>query len=133
MDIKRFVILVLTLCLALSLCACGGNNDDTASTGDTTETTQQTTAASTDDSSVTYTISVVDEGGNPAVGAMVQICSDKCLPGITDAEGVAQFVVAEDEYKASVLSAEGYEVDTEKNYYFDDGSFELTITLKAVA
>ena len=132
MDIKRFVILVLTLCLALSLCACGGNNDETASTGDTEESTQQTTE-STDNGTVTYTISVVDEGGNPVAGAMVQICSDKCLPGITDAEGVAKFVVAEDEYKASVLSAEGYEVDTTENYYFDDGAYALTITLKAVA
>ncbi len=132
MNIKRFVVLVLTLCFALSLCACGGNNNETASTGDTQESTQQTTE-STDDGTVTYTVKVVDEGGNAVVGAMVQICSDKCLPGITDAEGVAKFVVAEDEYKASVLSAEGYAVDTTENYYFDDGSYELTITLQAVA
>ena len=136
MDFKRFVTLMLVLCLALCLCACGsaaGNTETTAATtADTAAATQEATEA-VDDGKVTYTVKVVDEGGNPVAGAMVQLCKETCLPGATNAEGVAQFNTVEDEYKVSFMTMpEGYQADAEE-FYFDDGSYELTITLKAVA
>lgn len=130
MDIKRFLVFTLALCLVLGLCACTAPAADsgettTEPTGDTTETV--------DDGKVTYTVKVVDEGGNPVASAAVQICKDSCLPGMTNAEGVASFTVVEDDYKVSFMTMpEGYEAEAEE-FYFDDGTYEMTITLKAVA
>lgn len=135
MNMKRFVALLLALCLALCLCACGGNNEENvpATTGAAAEK-DEATLEPTDDGKVTYTVKVVDEGGNPVASAGVQLCKDTCLPGITNGEGIAQFNVVEDsEYKVSFMTVPaGYE-STEENYYFEDGSYDLTITLKAVA
>lgn len=133
MNIKRVVVFVLTLCLMLSLCACTqGGADVKETTGNTTEATQDTTET-VDDGKVTYSVAVVDEDGNPVVGAAVQICKDSCLPGMTNEEGVAKFNVVEDDYKVSFMAMpEGYEAEAEE-FYFEDGSYELTITLKAVA
>lgn len=132
MNFKRFMILAVVLCFALGLCACGNAAGDAETTAGTTAKMQETTEA-TDDGKVTYTVKVLDEGGNPVAGAGVQLCKETCLPGLTNADGVAQFNVVEDEYKVSFMAMpEGYQAETEE-FYFDDGSFELTITLKAVA
>ncbi|MBQ8358537.1 MAG: hypothetical protein IJX37_01295 [Oscillospiraceae bacterium] len=133
MNMKRFVIFALTLCLLFGLCACGDTvADNKETTGETAESTQETTEA-TDDGKVTYTVTVVDEGGNPVANAGVQLCKDTCLPGMTNADGVAEFNVLEDDYKVSFMAMpEGYAADAEE-FYFEDGSYELTITLKAVA
>ena len=131
MNMKRFVAAVLVLCLAVCLCACGNTQEKPA-----TEPTKATAEATqpTDDGLVTYTVKVGDEGGNPVSGAGVQLCKESCLPGITNAEGLATFRVAEDsEYKVSFMNVPaGYE-GAEEAYYFEDGAFALTITLKAVA
>ena len=133
--IKRILILALTVCLALGLCACGESAGDAgeSTTGATTaETTQETTEA-VDDGKVTYTVIVVDESGAPVANAAVQICKDSCLPGMTNEEGIAVFEVVEDDYKVSFMAMpEGFEADAEE-FYFEAGSYELTITLKAVA
>lgn len=134
MLFKRFVIFALVACLGLGLCACGSNDGEKETTAATTEPVVETTEP-VDDGTVTYTVKVVDEAGNPIPGAWVQLCKDTCLPGMTNAEGIAQYNVAEDEYKVSFLDTgipEGYE-GAEEAYYFEDGSYELTITLKTVA
>ncbi len=131
MNIKRFLALTLALCLALALCACGNTaaNQPAPSTPETTEGT----TAPVDDGKVTYTVKVVDEGGNPVASAAVQLCKDSCLPGMTNAEGVATFRVVEDTYKVSFMVVPaGFEAEAEE-FYFDAGSYELTITLKAAA
>lgn len=131
MNIKRFLILALTVCLLLGLCACGETAADPKGTS-TAETTGETTEP-IDDGKVTYTVRVVDEAGDPVANAAVQLCKDSCLPGMTDADGVATFRVVEDTYKVSFMTMPaGFEADAEE-FYFDDGSYELTITLKAVA
>lgn len=138
---KRFWALLLALCMALSLCACGGE-DDTPATTEVTETeavtatvpeTPEETEPAVDDGSVTYTVTVVDEDGNPIAGAMVQICMDTCYPGVTGADGSVQFSVAEADYKVSFLSLPaGYTYSTEEQeFYFENGSTEITLTLKA--
>lgn len=131
MKTKRFLILTLAFCLLFCLCACGETAADPKETS-TAETTEQTTAP-VDDGKVTYTVKVVDEGGNPVAGAAVQLCKDSCLPGMTNAEGVATFRTAEDTYKVSFMTMPaGFQADAEE-FYFEDGSFDMTITLKAVA
>ena len=118
MKIKNIMSLILALCLVLGLCACGGSEEATEAV---------------DDGTVTYRVKVQDEAGSPIVGAMVQICLDTCLPGMTNEEGVAEYQVAEADYKVSFLALpEGYTYTTEETeFYFDAGSTEMTITLKA--
>lgn len=130
MKAMRMFALMLALCMIL--CACGGEQ-----TPETTEAPAQTTAApveeTVDDGKVTYTVTVVDEAGAPIPGAMVQICLEACYPGVTDANGQAKYSVAEEDYKVSFLSLPaGYTYSgDEQEFYFADGSYELTITLKA--
>ena len=130
MNTKRFLSFVLASCMLFCLCACG------APATDPVPSTPATTAAPTepaDDGKVTYTVKVVDEGGNPVVGAGVQLCKESCLPGVTDAQGIASFRTAEDTYKVSFMAMPaGFEANAEE-FYFADGTYELTITLKAVA
>lgn len=129
---KRFLMIALILCLVLSLCACGGAGENTETTANTTEATQATTEP-VDDGKVTYTVKVVDDNGDPIANAMVQLCKEACLPGLTNAEGVAEFHVMEDDYKVSFVNVpEGYEAEAEE-FYFDAGSYEMTIALKAAA
>ena len=133
MNLKRFLAVALVLCFAVCLCACGSTAEENKPATQPTQASVETTQP-TDDGKVTYTVKVVDEGGNPVVGAGVQLCKETCLPGLTNREGLAVFNVIEDsEYKVSFMSVPaGYE-GAEEAYYFEAGSFELTITLKAVA
>lgn len=135
MNFKRMLAMLLALCAAFALCACSGNNDPTdAPTQAPTEAPTQAPTEAPDDGKITYTVTVTDEGGNPISGAMVQICKDVCIPGMTDASGVVSFTVDEADYKVSFLSVPaGYELSGEETeFHFADGSTEMTITLKAV-
>lgn len=142
MNIKKISLLALVLCLALSLCACGGSEapatEAPATEAPATEapaTEAPETEAALAEGMAVYTITVVDEGGNPIAGAMVQMCKDSCIPGMTDANGVASFTMAEDDYKVSFLTMPaGFElVDETSEFYFESGSTEMILTLKAVA
>lgn len=87
----------------------------------------------TDDGKVTYTVTVVDEAGKPIPGAVVQLCKDTCLPVVADQNGVATWHLAEDAYKVSfVMLPTGYAIAGDATeFYFEEGSREMTITLKA--
>jgi len=139
---KKFLIILMAFCLAFSLVACGGNGngekegkeeETTLDVKDTTDKVEDTTDEIVDDGKATYTVKVCDEAGNPIAGAMVQICKDTCFPGMTDENGVATFNVLEDEYKVSFLALpEGYTYAYETTeFYFEDGSNDITLTLKA--
>lgn len=140
---KKLIALLLMLCLVMSLCACGGNNDaaETTTEPEVVETTTEPEVVETttepEATGTTYTVKVVDEGGNPIVGAFVQICAEVCFPALTDANGVATFANQQtrDDYKVSFSALpEGYELTTEEaEFYFADGATEMTITLKAIA
>lgn len=144
MKNNRLIALLLALCLVLGLCACGGNEDAPAQeapaatdTPAVPEVTEVPEVEETEPSGVTYCVTVVDEGGNPISGAMVQVCQGEiCLmPTATNEAGVAEFVVAEEaEYEAKFLALPaGYDYISDEQVFHFNNSFELTITLKAVA
>lgn len=135
MNKKVILAALLAVCLLFTLCACAAdeNNDNTNVTTTTTGMATTTTTTSVDDSKVTYTVKVQDETGAPLVGTMMQICKEACLPAMTDANGVATWTVAEDDYKVSFADtsiSDTYVV--EENYYFEDGKYEMTITVTKI-
>lgn len=132
---KKLIAAMLLVCMALCLCACGGNE-----VADPTEpklTLPPTQPEETQPQGETYTVKVIDEGGNPVAGVMVQLCSELCVPKITDANGMAVYENMEErsDYKASVTSfPQGYEqLGEQTDFYFENGAKEVTITVKAVA
>lgn len=143
MNFKKLMAAVLALAMVLCLGACGssGETETTAATVEETEAPVETTEATeatealVDDGSVTYTITIVDEGGNPVPGAIVQMCKDTCFPGVANEEGIVTFSLPEDTYKVSFLTMPaGYDyADETQEFYFAEGSCEMTIVLKAVA
>lgn len=145
MKIKSLLLIMLSVCLVFSLCACGGSNSDddttkTTTNGSNATTTTTTTAAPTTttttlaEGKVTYTVTVTDEGGNPISGAYVQLCLEACVPCMTNESGVATYPnMDEADYKVSFINVpEGYSVETNE-FHFEEGSTEMTIVLKAVA
>lgn len=142
---KKLFAAMLLVCMVFSLCACGEKETPTEPQGTEPQATQpQTTAPEqptepekTEPQGVAYTVKVVDEGGNPVAGVMVQLCAEICMPKITDAEGKAVYENQEErsDYKASVtIYPEGYEALGEQtDFYYEEGSYEVTITVKAVA
>ena len=132
----KVMCLVFAATMLLSLCACNnpsGNTDpgtkpSVPDSKPTTPTTEPSAPAASG-----YKVTVQDEAGNPIVGALVQLCQDtNCFPSPTGADGVAVFNLEEAEYKVSFLKLpDGYDYTTEEtNFYFADGSKELTIVLK---
>lgn len=146
MNIKRFLAAALVLCLMLALCACGKPavetpqeepQQDVATDPVEKPTTQEPDQAPVENTNPVYTVKIVDEGGNPVVGAMVQMCQgETCMPGpLSDATGTVTFQVVEADYKVSFLGGvpAGYDYTTEETeFHFEDGAYEMTIVLKAV-
>ena len=133
MKMKNILLLILALCMVFALCACGADNNKGETTQATQNETQQTTVEVVDDGKVTYVVKVVDEAGNGIAGAMVQLCLESCIPALTNAEGVASYNVEEADYKVSFVSMpEGFTSDVNE-FHFDEGFYEMTITLKAAA
>lgn len=143
---KLFLMSLLALVLVASLTACGKGETEDSQKKPNTEVQSSEPESSekesqpVEDDKVTYTVRVVDEAGNPIANAMAQMCNaENCfLPVATDANGVAEFKMDEDSYKATLAGLpEGYEFagtpDAEGYYHFEGGSTELTITLKKTA
>lgn len=137
---KRFVTVVLMLCLALSMVACGGNGANNDTEKNNTQNTQQdegqanketekeSESENVDDGKIEYKVTVVDANGNPVAGQMVQVCKEaNCFaPVVTDANGVAIFRLEEgNEYKAKLLTA-----SDDSYVYFEAGKTELTLTME---
>ena len=146
MNNKRILAILLALCVVVGLCACGEKSVEATEAPEQPvveapaaqpEIPEETEAEPAQPAGINYTVKVQDEGGNPVVGAMVQVCQGElCLmPTATDATGTAVFTVAEEaQYEAKFLTLPaGYEYTTEEQVFSFNGGFELTITLKAVA
>ena len=80
-----------------------------------------------------YTVYVKDAGGNPIVGAAVQICdaSGACqLPKNTDSEGKIESALKSDTYKAKVVSAPAGYVFTEDYFYLENNTVTIVLETK---
>lgn len=144
---KTITALLLLLVLCLALCACGGNGDgsskDAAPSADASveeilpsaEASADSSVGDTsvDDGKVEYSVTVTDAEGKGMAGVMVQLCLDSCMPGVTDANGVAKFNLEAADYKVSIMTMpEGYTYAVDANeYHFEEGSTSLTIALTA--
>ena len=137
----RIWAVLMALCMMLCLCACGndaqGDTDVTTTAPTTTAPTEPTTEPTTAPAAEPdYKVTVVDEGGNPVVGAWVQLCVEDgtCTPASTDDNGVAGFNLDEYNYKVSfMVLPDGFEyIDDQQTWYFEEGKTEMTIVLKAV-
>lgn len=139
-TMRNCLVLLLALVMILTLCACSesGNTPTTEPTqttqpAQTTVPTQAPETTAPDDGKVTYQVKVVDGDGKPLAGVAVQLCKDYCVFASTNAEGIAEFRLAEDAYHASIMALpEGYaHVSEQVEFDFEEGSTEMTITLKA--
>lgn len=121
-------LLVLLLCV--TLCGC----TEAQKQATTNPPQLMSPGEGTAEGKTVYTVTVVDESGAPISGAMVQLCLDACYPGVTDANGQAKYTVEEADYKVSFLTLPaGYTYSGDaREFCFEKGSFDLTVTLKAV-
>jgi hypothetical protein len=140
---KRIIMIALALILCLSFVACNeepaettvGENNTTEAPALTDEPTAEgTEAAGTEAPAFDgYKVTVTDTAGNPIEGVQVQMCDSKgCrMPKATGADGVVTFTFDESDFHVLIAAAvEGYAVDTTEEYYFSNGSKELTIELE---
>ncbi len=142
---KKIVAAFLMMFMIVGLCACGTDTNDTTSDTDkgsaesvsVDETTEaESNALTSETTNVSYVVTVVDSDNNPIPNAILQMCKlgddGSCTPGNpSDAEGKVVFSLPEDDYKVSfIVVPTGYTyVGEEKEFYFEEGSTELTITL----
>ena len=134
---KRLVCLILAAAMLLCGCVAIRHKDDGAATAPASEpTAEPTTEPTTKPAEPDYKVTVLDEGGNPVVGAWVQLCVEDgtCTPASTNDQGVAGFNLDTYNYKVSfMVLPEGYAYTSEQDtWYFEDGKTEMTIVLKAV-
>ncbi|MBE6959112.1 MAG: hypothetical protein E7448_00090 [Ruminococcaceae bacterium] len=134
-TILRILALAMILCLSLTIFGCTQppvDNGGESSTPSTEPSEASTEASQPDDGKVTYTVHIVDESGNPVTGGMIQFCVDSCIPCVIDADGNAIMKLAPANYKVSfTMMPAGYALAGETTeFYFDEGSYEMTIVLK---
>ena len=133
--IGKILMAIVVLCMLLTLAACGQTpSDNTNETPAATATvTPNAPTPTPDDGKVTYTVKVVDENNNPLANVMVQLCLESCFPGLTDANGVATFSREEADYKVGIVSLPaGYTYSSDvTDFYYEEGSTDMTIVLKA--
>ena len=134
-HLKRLLAAALAFCMVLCLCACGNTEPTPATEPATDPVVTDPVTEPADDGKVTYKVTVQDEGGNPVSGALVQLCLDACVPAMTNDKGVAEWNVEEADYKVSfAVMPVGYDYATDtQEFYFDDGSYEMTLTLQLAA
>ena len=134
------LLLISGLLLAL-LVSCGGGGETSESKSESasgsesaSESESVSDSESVDDGLVTYTVTVVYDGGAPAAGVFVQMClGTSCqFPEPTDENGVLTVRLepsAEWEVKLPQIPA-GYTTDA-KSFAFDENN-AVTVTLYAV-
>ena len=80
---------------------------------------------------VTYTVTYLDQNGDPVPGVMCQVCDEStCQVFVSDAGGVCQFTLPAKAYEIHTLKVpEGYEGDTDTVTNAPAQGGELTFTL----
>ncbi len=83
-----------------------------------------------DDGKVTYTVTVVDWNDQPIEGIIIQFCDEEnCkLPLMTDADGKVTVAYEKSNYHVTITEASSLYTYLSE-YYFDEGSTEMTIVL----
>ena len=136
--IKPLILALLVLCMAFSMLACAQDQPTNPTTIPSQPSTPDDSQPSQpesqpDDGKKTYTVYIQDENGAAVIVPMINICqAEMCMPYVPDATGVVTAKMAEAEYKVSIPQLpEGYELAGEETeFYFEAGSYELTIVLK---
>ena len=126
-------LLLCTLLLGVSCNGDGAGNDTTSpvvtTAGDVVTTAPVVTT--TGDGKLTYTVTVVDQNGDPVVGAYVQLCiGEMCnMPVATNGEGIAQIKAQPDDWEVTLANPipAGYTFEGGKTPL--DGETEITITV----
>ena len=136
---KRLLALVLGLTMLLCLAACGEQTETStpveSSAESVAETFSEASAEASSEASLPeeakFSVTVVDQDGNPVSGVYVQICKESCVFAMSDENGVAVFEAEiTDGYKLSVLSLpEGYTYEGEAEIHLEYGATEYTLTL----
>jgi len=142
MKLRSIIALLLVLCMAFALVACGETETKKDDEKNTVETTDEDgndvdePEIEGNDSEDTkpqvgeYIVYVKDENGDPIEGVKLQFAKDSGDTTITtDEDGKAKLVGLVTDIVVTVEEVpEGYEMDKDE-YEFDD-EFEITITLK---
>ncbi len=138
---KRIIMILLALCLCMSFVAC---NEEPEETGDGTDNTTEALAVTdeptaegtneaTEPAATGYKVTVTDKDGNPIAGVEIQMCDSKgCrMPTPTGADGTVTFNYDESDFHVLLPTAvAGYVTDPAEEYYFENGSKEMTIVLE---
>lgn len=139
---KRIILMLLALCLCLSFVACneepaetteGGNNNTEAPAVSDEPTAEGTEDATEAPVASGYKVTVTDKDGNPIAGVEIQMCDSKgCrMPTPTGADGSVSFDYDESDFHVLLPTAvAGYVTDPAEEYYFENGSKEMTIVLE---
>lgn len=147
---KKIIMIALALILCLSFAACNkdsaeiteGENNTTEAPAATDAPVAEGSEAGTDAAGTEapafdgYKVTVTDKDGNPIEGVQIQMCDSKgCrMPSGTGADGVVTFTYDTSDFHVLIAAAvEGYVVDTTEEYYFTNGSKEMTIVLEKTA
>lgn len=151
---KTLPVLILALTLCLCACSSKGSTETTGAataaptgTAGTTEVTVTGTPEVTEtavgqpaptettkkaEPNPYYTVTVVDENGNPISDVAVQLCTETSrYPGKTNAEGIATFSLKQDSYTVRLATLpSGYDYAGEEREFAMGEGTELTVTLK---
>ena len=145
---KKILACLLIGIMIFTFASCDANKEEETTTKAPEETTTKAPEETTtkpiidlptddptnepEDTTITYTVTVVDENNAPLAGAVVQLCvGELCrLPVLTGANGVATLNVDEDNYTVKVTLT-GY--TGEASYSFPTGSTALTVQLTKIA
>ncbi len=142
---KRILFVLLAFTFVFGLCACGNtetNESDSSKAVSAPESKEESVEASKEESVPAalpeFTVTVVDEEGNPVAGAQIQICDSNniCfMPANSDSEGkaVIKNIVVESGYTLKVpVVPEGYEYKGEAEVALTAGATEYTVELSKV-
>lgn len=126
-QIKKYVSLLLILALFLTaFTACG--KEETAAA------TQAAQASAEDSGDAAYTVTYVDQNGDPVPGVMCQVCDETmCQVFVSDADGVCRFTLPAGNYEIhTMMVPAGYEGDTTTvtNAPAQGGDLTFTLTKK---
>ena len=78
-----------------------------------------------------YTVTFVDQNGEPVPGCIINFCTDEaCVPTVAGEDGVATFSGAPYAYHLQVIKVpEGYEFDTTQEFTADPNGGEMSFTV----